>query len=111
MGGQSMREPEEPSGNLHSRRQLLSRSARLAGSLVLAAPTAELLAGCGGGSASGSQASSASGGVSAPSAEQIAHARGTVKVLGWNYYEVPQFDTAKVKAKWGYLGANEDTIT
>jgi spermidine/putrescine-binding protein len=104
-----VRVPDEPSEMLTSRRQLLSRGARLAGSLAVFGSAAELLAACGGGGAAGG-----SGGAvraAAPSPQQIADAKGTVKVLGWNYYQVPQFQTSGVKAKWGYLGTNEDTIT
>jgi putative spermidine/putrescine transport system substrate-binding protein len=89
----------------HTRRMLLTRGARLAGGLAVAGPAASWLAACGGGSSSTSSAPAA------PSASEIGAAAGTVNVLGWSYYEVPQFETAKVKAKWGFLGTNEDTIT
>lgn len=88
-----------------TRRGVLASGARLVGALAAAGPAATLLAGCGG------EGSSATGGAAPPSAAKIAAAAGTVNVLGWNYYQVPQFQTAKVKAKWGYLGTNEDTIT
>lgn len=90
---------------LQTRRSILATGARLAGTLAAAGPAASLLAGCGGGGSSSAAAAAP------PSASKIASASGTVNVLGWNYYQVPQFQTAKVKAKWGYLGTNEDTIT
>jgi spermidine/putrescine-binding protein len=89
-----------------TRRNLLANGARLAGALAVTGPAAGLLAACG-----SSSSTSAATGSAAPSATSIGSASGTVKVLGWNYYEVPQFQTPKVKAKWGYLGTNEDTIT
>lgn len=102
-----MRAPDQPSFEPHTRRQLLSRGARLAGGLAVAGPATQLIAGCGGGGSSGAGGTS----IKAPSRDAIAKAQGTVKVLGWEYYEVPAFESSQVKARWGYLGTNEDTIT
>ena len=88
---------------MRTRRNVLMTGARLAGALAATGPAASLLAGCGGSSTAAASAP--------PTAAKIAGASGTVNVLGWNYYQVPQFQTSKVKAKWGYLGTNEDTIT
>jgi spermidine/putrescine-binding protein len=90
-----------------TRRTLLERGARTAGFLAALGPGSQLLAACGDDD-DGGNGSSASG---APSAEEVASAAGTAKVLGWEYYEVPEFESAKVKGRWGYLGTNEDTIT
>lgn len=95
-----------------TRRELIKYGARGAGAVVLAGPLASILAACSsggnGGAASGSASATFSAGVTAA---EIQSATGTVKVLGWQWYQVPQEDPTGVKAKWGYLAANEDTIT
>jgi len=95
-----------------NRRTLLRRGVRAAGALAVAGPAAQLLIGCG----EEDEGAGSAGGNAAPSApeltrEQVAAATGTVKVLGWEWYEVPELESADVKARWGYLAANEDTIT
>jgi spermidine/putrescine-binding protein len=100
-----MTNPEDLITGPQTRRSVLAHGARLAGTLAVAGPAASWIAACGGGGSTSAATSAA------PNPSSIASASGTAKVLGWNYYEVPQFETANVKAKWGYLGTNEDTIT
>lgn len=93
-----------------TRRELIKYGA---GAVVLVGPLASLLAACSsgggsGGATGGSATATAGAGVTAA---EIQSATGTVKVLGWQWYQVPQEDPAGVKAEWGYLAANEDTIT
>lgn len=90
-----------------TRREFMGHGLKTAAGLAVAAPAAVLLEACG-----GSGSSSRPGPrLSAPTATEIQNAKGTVKVLGWEYYEVPAFNGADVRGKWGYLGTNEDTIT
>lgn len=96
-----------------TRRELIKYGARGAGAVVLAGPLASILAACSsgggsGGATSGSASATAGAGVTAA---EIQSATGTVKVLGWQWYQVPEEDPSGVKAEWGYLAANEDTIT
>jgi spermidine/putrescine-binding protein len=97
-----------PSGSGgHSRRAFLTRSARAAGALAVGSSAGGLLGACGADQGGGDQAAAPAG----LTREAIASAQGTVKVLGWEYYEVPAFESPQVEARWGYLGTNEDTIT
>lgn len=98
----------EPGDASITRRSLLERGARTASVLAVAGPGSQLIAACGGDDDDGGGNGSAAG---APSKEEIANAKGTAKVLGWEYYEVPEFESSQVKARWGYLATNEDTIT
>lgn len=93
------REPAMP------RRAFLAQSGRMLGA-VSALGGFGALAGCSSGSSTSTKTPDA--GITP---QQVQNARGTVKVLGWAYYEVPQANTAKVTSHWGYLGKNEDTIT
>lgn len=43
--------------------------------------------------------------------QEVSSASGTVRVLSWEWYEVEDAPPAGVSAEWGYLTANEDTIT
>ena len=104
-----MRKSDLPGQPTWTRRDVLRRGGETALALGLAGPAAELLSACGGGG--GASATATSAAVKAPTPSEIANASGTLKVLGWSYYQVPEFQTAKVKAKWGYLGTNEETIT
>ena len=71
-----------------------------AGTLLTACSSAQ--------SKTGSPAVTADAGITLHNVED---ARGTVKVLGWEYYQVKQENTTAVSSHWGYLGNNEDTIT
>jgi putative spermidine/putrescine transport system substrate-binding protein len=60
---------------------------------------------CGGSSGSSSSAPSVS-------ASQVADAKGSLAVAGWQYYEVPDVqDAGPVTTKWTYLSSAPDTIT
>jgi spermidine/putrescine-binding protein len=104
---------EEDCSSQVTRRDLFKYGARGAGAVVLVGPMASLLAACSndgdnGGAANGSASPTFSAGVTAA---EIQSATGTVKVLGWQWYQVPEEDPPGVTAEWGYLAANEDTIT
>jgi spermidine/putrescine-binding protein len=88
-----------------SRRRFIVSGGRLVGAAVAAGAAPGLLGAC----ADSSQNDQAKGG--GLDRQQVAQARGSVKVLGWEYYEVPQSQPQGIKADWGYLGVNEDTIT
>ncbi len=96
-----------------TRRQLFANGARGAGVVALSGSLAAVLAACGsGGRGNGGTTNSASATFSSGlTAAEIQGATGTVKVLGWQWYQVPEENPPGVKAKWGYLAANEDTIT
>lgn len=93
-----------------SRRIFLSNTGQALGAVALMGGAGGLLAACGGSintQAKGNSAAADSG----VTLKDVQNAKGTVKVLGWQYYQVPQENTAAVGAHWGYLGNNEDTIT
>jgi spermidine/putrescine-binding protein len=92
-------------GPAMDRRAFLGQSGRTLGALT-ALGGLGALAGCASGSPNAGQAPDP--GISL---RKVQSARGTVNVLGWAYYEVPQANTTQVASHWGYLGKNEDTIT
>jgi spermidine/putrescine-binding protein len=111
-------------GGTLSRRAFLRR----AGLGVAAIGGVSMLAACGGGESGGGNGeaedaeTAAQAGTTAsetaapldfpvPTAEEIANASGEVKVLGWPYYEAPENLPSGVTQSWGYLTANEDTLT
>ncbi len=75
-------------------------------------PLSAILAACGGGEKGGGGGSPTAGSTGPGiTAAQIQNASGTVKVLGWEWYKVPESNPPGLTVKWGYLSANEDTIT
>lgn len=90
-----------------NRRELLLTGARGAGVVLSAGAFATLLQACG---SSGDDAGT-TGAPSGLTAADIAKATGTVSVLGWDWYQVPEFNKQGVRGKWAALTKNEDTIT
>ena len=88
-----------------NRRALLERVGRGAGAVAGASALAPLIAACGSSSASSSAASSGL------TEAKVMHAKGTVKVLGFSGYQVPQSTPPGMTAKWGYNTTNEQIIT
>jgi spermidine/putrescine-binding protein len=88
-----------------SRRRFISSGGKLVGAVATIGATPGLLAACGNSSETGPKQGDGL------DKQQVAQARGSVNVLGWQYYETPQAQPQGVKADWGYLGVNEDTIT
>jgi spermidine/putrescine-binding protein len=43
--------------------------------------------------------------------EDVQAATGTVNVLSWEWYKVPDENPPGMNAKWAFLGTNEDTLT
>ncbi|WP_442543838.1 ABC transporter substrate-binding protein [Arthrobacter sp. KN11-1C] len=93
-------------GNYLPRRLLLKRGGQLLG-VATALGLAETLSGCGS-NASADAAAAPDAGITL---DQVTNARGTAKIIGWQFYHAPELDTANVKSQWGYIGGNEDTIT
>ena len=81
------------------RREMLRRLG-LTGVAAVGLPT--ILAACG---------DDDSGGSTSLSAGDIAAATGQISVLGWEYYNVAENNPSGVSSEWGFLTANEDTIT
>src|SRR5579862_5184823 len=100
-----MESKSDGSGTLN-RRELLGRAGAGAGAVAGAGTLASLIAACGG-SSSPSTSTAASG----LTLDKVEHATGTVKVLGFSGYQVPQSTPPGMKAKWGYNTTNEQIIT
>ena len=94
-----------------SRRKFFAHSGQALGAVTAFGLVGSGLAAC---SSSGS-GSGASAPTSKPDAgvtlNEVNNAHGTVNVVGWPFYQVPQLNTSKVTSKWGYITLNEDTIT
>jgi spermidine/putrescine-binding protein len=82
-----------------SRRDLL-RSAAAVGSTAM---VSGVLSACGSSSASSSSAEL--------TAKQVSQAQGTIKYLGWQYYQTPEMDSGPVKAHWTYISNVGQLIT
>lgn len=93
-----------------SRRTFLSNTCQALGVGALMGGAGGLLAACGGSTSTQPKGNSAAAD-SGVTLQDVKNAKGTVKVLGWQYYQVPQENTASVGSHWGYLGNNEGTIT
>jgi putative spermidine/putrescine transport system substrate-binding protein len=74
--------------------------------LVLAATLAAAVAGCGGGSSGSSDSGEAAAGLTP---QKIKQASGTVKVLGWQQYDVPKaLNTGSVTTKWTPIATSDE---
>jgi spermidine/putrescine transport system substrate-binding protein len=91
-----------------SRRDLLRLGLRGTGVVVAAGPLSAILASCGDDTPEGGGPSPAAPGLTRADIES---ASGTVKVLSWEWYEVPESQPPGITAEWAYLTTNEDTIT
>lgn len=91
-----------------SRRHVLQLGLRGTGLVVAAGPLSAILAACGGEEPEGGGASPVAPGLTQA---DIENASGTVNVLSWEWYEVPESQPPGITAQWAYLTANEDTIT
>lgn len=75
---------------------------------ILLVVLAVLVAACGGGGGDGGD-STTSGSLSA---EEVESASGTIKVAGWQFYEIPKVqDSGSVKSDWAYLNTDNDILT
>ena len=96
--------PDAGAPGLWSRRRLLTTGAGMAGALILPA----WLAACGSDDADGGSA--ATGGTTTGGAAPAA-ASGTVSVLGFSNYDLPEFSTDDVSVKWTPLATTSELYT
>jgi spermidine/putrescine transport system substrate-binding protein len=90
-----------PDGRL-SRRRLLATALSAGGTLALSGASASLLSACGGTGNSAAQTVTPA---------QVRNARGTVRVLGWQFYDQPAQHAGAVKAKWSYITSGAEIAT
>jgi putative spermidine/putrescine transport system substrate-binding protein len=89
-----------------TRRQTLRFGLQGAGAVMSSTALAQVLVACGGDD--DDDAASGGGGLTRADVES---AKGTIKILGWPFYEIDGLDPAGVTAKWAALTLNEDTVT
>lgn len=85
-----------------SRRRLLSTALSTGGALAVSGASASLLSACGAGSKQSAQSVTPA---------QVRDAHGTVRVLGWQPYDMPASHGGAVKGKWSYITSAAEIAT
>lgn len=99
-----MNQPARPGTPHVTRRDLLRGGTAAGGAVLLGGSLGPLLAACASSSTSPSPA--------VLTASQIAGARGTIHVLGWQFYESDKTqNTSRVKASWSYITSSDQIAT
>jgi putative spermidine/putrescine transport system substrate-binding protein len=93
-----------------TRREFLRRNVAIGGTALLGGSLATVLDACGSSSSSSSTSSSAAH--SGLTLAQVQQASGTIKVYGWQFYEVPKAqDNGPVKSKWTPIASSTEIPT